>query len=221
MSAVHSAAAGGRGSCFAQMLDVRSFIVAARAMVRSSDAAVVVALIVIFAIIGLCLTPIYATHDLHSTWTWATPIRNSAQPAIDDMSYAVDGYAPAGATIMYMTLGELVGALVLVGITLLPSLFEIGFPSLRHPLLMLVLTGSILFDYITDFEASWNATAGWAGAENWLVHFLWTALVFNPFVSVGVQAILVICATVVIFGFIRLIAGAAEPILGDAVIIRQ
>lgn len=211
----------GNPSCFARLLDIRFFIVAARRMVAECDATVTVVLIIIFAIIGLCLTPIYLTYDLASTWAWATPIRDGAQPKIDDMAYSFDQYAPAGAMVFDMTLGQLVGALVLVGITLLPSLFEVGFPSMRHPLLLILLTAAILFDYVTDFESSWAATAGWSGAENWLVHFLWTALVFNPFVSIGVQALLVVCSTVVIFGFVRLIGGAAPAVLGEAVVIRR
>jgi hypothetical protein len=212
-------AAPQRGSCFAQLLDIRNFIVAARRMVMETDAMVVVVLIIIFAIIGLALTPLYITHDLHSTWTWATPLRDAAQPKIDDLGYAVDGVV-GNATIMNMTMGQFMGALTLVALTLLPSLFEIAFPSLRHPLLMIVLSACILFDYITDWEASALATASWSGSDNAIVHFAWTAL-FNFFVSIGIQAILVMCITVVIFGFVRLIGGAAPAVMGDAVIIRK
>ncbi len=208
-----------RGSCFAQLLDIRNFIIAARRMVWESDAWVVAVLIVIFAVIGLALSPIYIAHDLHSTWTWATPLRDAAQPKIDDLGYAVDG-ALGNSTIMNMTVGQMMGALTLVALTLLPSLFELAFPSLRHPLLMIVLSACILFDYITDWEASWNATASWSGAENWLVHFLWTAG-FNFFVSIGVQAILVMCITVVVFGLVRLVTGAGGAVMGEAVIIRK
>lgn len=220
MATAQAAAAPSRGSCFAQLLDIRFFIISARRMVAESDPIVVVVLMVIFGVIGLALSPIYITHDLHSTWSWATPLRDAAQPKIDDLAYAIDQGVGSGGTLFDMSVGQLMGSLTLVGLTLLPSLFELGFPALRHPLLLIVLWASILFDYITDWSASWDATASWSGADNWLMHFAWT-VIFNAFVSIGVQAILVLCITVVIFGFIRLVMGAAPAALGEAVIIRR
>lgn len=217
MTTAHTAQAE-RGSCLAQLLDIRGFIMAARRMMHeTADLAVVIVLMIIFAVIGLSLSPTYATHDLASTWSWASPMADASSSKIDDMAYALD---PSGARtpILDMTLGDILKAVTLVGITMLPSLFELGFPSLRHPLLMILLWASILFDYITDFEASWNATAGWSGAENWFVHFFW-ANIFNLWVSIGVQAVIVLCITVVIFGFWRIFTGGAQRV--EAVLIQR
>ena len=209
-----------RQSCFAAMLDIRNFIVAVRASLASADSSVVIMLIVVFTIIGLCTLPIWTSYDLGSTWAWATNVQASSAAHIGAAGAFVDSKAPAGTLVLDMTLGQADTGLIVLGITLLPTLFELGFPSIRHPMLMLLLSGAILFDYITDFSSSWAATAGWAGCDNWFVHFLWTALVFNPFVSVGAQAVLVVCVTVMVFGFVRLARGAA-PALGTATIIRQ
>jgi hypothetical protein len=209
-----------RQSCFAAMLDIRNIIGAVRAALARADASVVIMLIIVFGIIGLCTLPIWTSYDLASTWSWATNVQLSSADHIGTIGAYVQEKAPAGALVLDMTIGQAVTSLIVLGITLLPTLFELGFPSIRHPLLMLLLSGAILFDYITDFGSSWEATKGWGGAGNWFVHFLWTALVFNPFVSVGAQAILVVCVTVVTFGFVRLARGAA-PALGTATIIRQ
>jgi hypothetical protein len=178
-------------------------------------------MIIVFAIIGLCLAPVWTSYDLASTWSWATVVKEGSAAHIGAIGDYVDTKAPQGAMFLDMTMGQAITGLIVLGITLLPTLFELGFPSIRHPLLMLLLSGAILFDYITDFGSSWAATSGWAGSDNSFIHFLWTALVFNPFVSVGVQALLVVCVTVVVFGFVRLVRGASGPVLGDAMIIRQ
>jgi hypothetical protein len=209
-----------RQSCFAAMLDIRNIMLAVRAALANADSTVVIVLMVVFTIIGLCTLPVWTSYDLASTWSWATNVKESSAEHIGAIGNYVDEQAPQGAMFLDMTMGQTITGLMVLGITLLPTLFELGFPSVRHPLLMMLLSGAILFDYITDFSSSWAATSGWAGADNWFVHFLWTALVFNPFVSVGAQAILVVCITVVVFGFVRLVRGAA-PVLGTATIIRQ
>jgi hypothetical protein len=206
------------GSCFARMLDLRFYILATRMSMLRVGADQAVTMIVIFAIIGLCCLPLWVGHDLHSTWTWATPVKESAAPTINAAAAWLDQQAPEGASVGGMTVGQLLGAITLLGITLLPTLFELGFPMIRHPLLILVLTAAILFDYVTDWEKSWGTTSTWSGADNWFVHFLWTSG-WNLFVSVLVQAILVLCITVVIYGFIRLVRGAAPAALGEAAVI--
>jgi hypothetical protein len=210
-----------RQSCFAAMLDIRNIIMAVRATMSSAETTVVIVMIIVFAIIGLCLAPLWTSYDLASTWSWATTVKDGSSAHIGAIGAYVETKAPQGALLLDMTMGQIITGLIVLGITLLPTLFELGFPSIRHPLLMLLLSAAILFDYITDFGSSWAATSGWGGADNWFIHFLWTALIFNPFVSVGVQALLVVCITVIIFGFIRLARGGSGPMLGDAMIIRQ
>lgn len=206
-----------RQSCFAAMLDIRTIILAVRGSLASADATVVVVLIIIFALIGLVVAPIWTSYDLASTWSWATTIKETSTEHIGVIGTTVDSFAPPDVQLLDMTMGQTLTGLIVLGITLLPTLFELGFPSVRHPLLMALLSGALLFDYITDFPSSWAATAGWAGANNGVVHFLWTAFVFNPFVSVGAQALLVVCLTVVVFGFVRLVRGASGPVLSEVI----
>ena len=195
-----------RPSCAARMLDVRSYVLAARRAMHRCEPAAALFMVAVFGLIALCLAPLYLTFDLASTWTFTTGLRDAASPAIYDLTSQAEG-------VLQMRVGALLAGLILTSFTLLPSLFELAFPAVSHPLLALVLWAAIVFDYITDWGKTWELVGGWT--SNPALQFVGTAALC-AFFSVGVQAIIVCCITVVIFGLLALVSGGrrrAETIL--------
>lgn len=196
-------------SCLSKMIDVRGMIVAARRAMVGADNSTALAMMAVFLLVLFVLVPIWITFDLHSTWAFTTSIRDSASPIID--------YARSDAqNLMGLTVGGALIGLVLTSFTLLPSLFEIAFPTVNHPLVNAVLSASILFDYVTDWPRAWEVTSQWS--SNPPVHFAYCVF-FNLFMSVGVQALIVISLTVMVFGAITIIRGpmkqTAQPVIVD------
>lgn len=184
-------------SCFARMLDLRGMIIAARQGMAGADNSTALAMLAVFSIIFCALLPVWIAFDLSSTWEFTTTIREGATPVVERM-------APEAQNILGMSLGALLVGLVLTSFTLLPSLFELAFPSINHPLLNTILHASILFDYITDWPKAWAATEGWA--VNPPVRFVYT-IIFTLFMSIGIQALLVFCLTVMTFGVLTIVRG--------------
>jgi hypothetical protein len=116
------------------------------------------------------------------------------------MAWRVDG-------LLGLSVGAMLTGLVFTGFTLLPSLFELAFPTVTHPLLNLILFCSIVFDYVTDWGKAAELAGSWT--SNPVLAFGYT-MVVCAFVSVFVQAILVCCVTVIIFGGVRLVSGGAR-----------
>ena len=189
-----------RPSCFARMLDTRSYVVAARRAMLTADATTALYMIATFGLIALLLTPLYLSYDLGSTWAFTTALRDGAAPAVGDMTRQLDG-------LLSVSVGAALAGIILTAFTLLPSLFELAFPSIQHPLLNLVLIGSIVFDYITDWGKTWDLVGTWI--ETPAAHFIVT-MGACAFFSVGVQAVLVFCLTVIGFGLFTLVRGGAR-----------
>lgn len=184
-------------SCMARLLDVRAFIVAARRATANADPGALIGMIVVFGIIALCLLPVWMAFDLASTWEFTTAIRDGAQPVIEG--------ALSSNSWIDISLGQMIAGIVLTSFTLLPTLFELAFPTVSHPLLSGALWISIIYDFTTDWGKAWEVTAAWAG-ESGIAHFLY-ALAFCWFSSLLCQALLVISLTVVVFGVVGLMRG--------------
>lgn len=182
------------------MLDVRTYVIAARRSAGRTEPAAALFMVAAFGLVALVLIPIWLTFDLASTWDFTTGLRNAAENTVYDMGAAADG-------LLGLSLGAALAGVVFTGFTLLPSLFELAFPTVQHPLLNLILLASIVFDYVTDWGKASDLASGWATSP--ALQFVYTALVC-AFVSVGVQAILVCCLTVVIFGCLAIIRGGAR-----------
>ena len=189
-----------RQSCAARMLDIRTYVIAARQSMINAPPAAAIFMIAAFGLIALVLFPIWVSFDLLSTWDFTTGLRLASEGVI----YQAGGYADA---VLGMSVGALLTGVIFTGFTLLPSLFEVAFPTVNHPLLNLILISSIVFDYVTDWGKAASVAGQWS--DNPIMSFLYTAL-FCAFVSVGVQAILVLCITVVLFGVIALLRGPAR-----------
>jgi hypothetical protein len=198
-----------RPSCVARLLDVRSYVISARQSMRHADPASALFMIAVFGLISLVLTPIYLTFDLSSTWTFTTSLRDAATPAISGITAQAEG-------ILQMSVGALLTGAILTSFTLLPSLFELAFPTIAHPLLSLILWGSIVFDFITDWGKTWDLVGTWTA--NPALRFIITAPLCM-FFSVFVQALLVISITVIIFGVITLIGGGRRQ--AETIILQQ
>ena len=189
-----------RQSCAARLLDIRSYVLAARRSMIHAEPAAALFMIVAFGLIALVLMPIWVSFDLLSTWDFTTGLRLASEGVIYDSA----AYADA---IIGMSVGALLVGIIFTGFTLLPSLFELAFPTVSHPLLNIILWSSIVFDYITDWGKAASVAETWT--DNPLLAFAYTA-VFCAFVSVAVQALLVLCITVVLFGLIALVRGPAR-----------
>ena len=189
-----------RQSCAARLLDIRTYVIAARRSMIHAEPAAAMFMIAAFGLIALVLFPIWVSFDLLSTWDFTTGLREASEGVIYDSA----AYADA---MIGMSVGALLTGIVFTGFTLLPSLFELAFPTVSHPLLNMVLWASIVFDYITDWGKAASVAGTWT--DNPLLAFIYTA-VFCAFVSVGVQAILVLCITIVLFGIVALLRGPAR-----------
>lgn len=191
-----------RQSCAARLLDVRGYVIAARGAMIRADAVGALFMIVVFGLVALVLTPIYLTFDLGSTWAFTSGLRDAARPAVEQVAGQAEGW-------LQMSVGALLVGIILTSFTLLPTLFELAFPTINHPLLSIVLWVSIIFDYITDFPKTWDLVATWT--DNRALQFL-ISVPFCAFLSVGVQALLVVCVTVILFGLVRLVAGGRRQV---------
>jgi hypothetical protein len=198
-----------RPSCAARLLDIRTYVIAARRAMLNADPGAAVFMIAVFGLIALCLLPLYLTFDLGSTWTFTTGLRDAAAPAINDVAAQVAGW-------LQMSIGTVLAGVILTSFTMLPSLFELAFPSVQHPLLSLVLLVSIVFDYVTDWGKTWALVGTWT--DNPVIHFVGTVFLC-AFFSVGVQAVLVCCITVIIFGIISLVSGSKRQV--EAVVLQR
>jgi len=175
-------------------------VIAARHSMLNADNSVALFMIAAFGLIGLVLAPIWVSFDLMSTWDFTTSLRNASEAVVETMASRTD-------TFLNLSVGALIAGLIWTGFTLLPSLFELAFPTVSHPLLSLLLLCSIVFDYVTDWVKAAEVTANWT--DNPALAFVYT-IFFCAFVSVGVQAVLVLCITIVIFGFVALLRGGAR-----------
>lgn len=198
-----------RPSCFAAMLDIRTYVMAARNGMARADAGGAIFMIGMFGLVGLVLLPIWITFDLNSTWDFTTGLRNAAEPVVYDVAGQAEDF-------LQLSVGALLTGVIFTGFTLLPSLFELAFPTVTHPLLNLILLCSIVFDFVTDWGKSAELVATWT--ESRILGFVYT-LGVCAFVSVGVQALLVCCITVVVFGIVAIVTGGARR--AEAVVISQ
>jgi len=196
-------------SCLSRMLDVRGYVLAARAAMARAEPGAALAVMLVFGVIALVLIPIWVVFDLQSTWEFTTGLRAATEPTIYELGARADN-------LLGLSVGAALVGLVFTGFTLLPSLFEIGFPAVNHPLLNTILLVSVVFDYTTDWGAAADLVARWETGP--LLGFVYTALVCM-FVSVGVQALLACCLTVIVFGALAIIRGG--PRARRATIIEQ
>jgi hypothetical protein len=196
-------------SCAARLLDIRTYVLAARRSMLNAEPAAALFMMLTFGLIALCLLPLWLTFDLGSTWDFTTGLRDAAAPAVAQMTAQADSW-------LQLSIGAALAGLILTSFTLLPSLFELAFPSVQHPLLSLVLLVSIVFDFITDWSKASELVATWT--SNPILHFLFTAGAC-AFFSVGAQALLIVCLTVMIFGVLALLRGGGRKV--EAVVINQ
>jgi len=201
MTAVYPAAEG-RQSFFARLLDVRGYVLAARASTSRATGGAALAMMLVFGIIALVLLPIWISFDLASTWDFTTGARNASEGVVYDL-------AGQAGSILGVSVAAALAGFVLTSFTLLPTLFELAFPTVNHPLLNMNLVASIVFDYITDWGKAWDTAGAWT--DNPALHFIYAAA-FCLFVSVGVQALLVVCITVVIYAALALVRGPGRDV---------
>ncbi|GEM_PF-1647456 len=186
-----------RRSCISTMLDLRGIVLAARQACANMEPAVALTLLVGSLLIFLCCLPIYWTWDLSSTWDFMTGMRDQAEPAFDGMQRQFERHAGNAAA-------SVIVAFLATCFTLLPTFLELVFPSINHPLSNSAVHASIVFDYITDWPRAWSTTDGWT--DNPVSHFI-VCVGWTFFVSIFIQAIMVLCVTMFVFCVIGLLRG--------------
>lgn len=193
-----------RPSCFARLLDVRSYVLAARGAAGNAEPPAALAMLIVFSLICLALLPLWISFDLLSTWEFTTALRDTSADAVNDLAARAEG-------LLDLPVAALLSGVVFTSFTLLPTLFELAFPTVNHPLLNLILTVSIVFDYVTDWGKASELAARWV--ENPTLAFLAT-MGLTAFFSVLVQAVLVCCVTVVAYSALALLRGGARQVRG-------
>jgi hypothetical protein len=191
-----------RQSCVTRLLDIRMYIISARGATARLDAGPALFMLIIFGIIALCLAPVWITFDLASTWEFTTGARDASAPALYSLGDRATG-------ILGVSVAAALVGFIFTSFTLLPSLFELAFPSVQHPLLSMLLLASITFDYVTDFPKAWEVASAWT--QNPALHFIYAAA-FCMFVSVVVQALLALCITIIIYAAIAIVRGPVREV---------
>lgn len=191
-----------RQSCVTRLLDIRMYIISARHATARLDAGPALFMLVVFSIIALCLLPVWITFDLASTWEFTTGARDASEGAIYDMGSRASG-------ILGVSVAAALVGFIFTSFTLLPSLFELAFPSVQHPLLSMILLASITFDFITDYPKAWDVAGAWT--QNPALHFVYAAA-FCLFVSVVVQALLALCITIILYAGIAIVRGPVREV---------
>jgi hypothetical protein len=196
-------------SCAARLLDVRGYVLAARYAMRGAEPASAMFMIAVFGLIGICCVPIFIVFDLDSTWQFTTGLRDATGPTVAQMSGQIDNWTQ-------LSIGAVLVGLVGIATTLLPSLFELGFPSIRHPLTTIVLWGCLIFDFVTDWRATWTLVAGWTTQP--VIRFV-LSIGLNAFFAIFCQAIICVCIAVVASGILNLLGGTQRR--AEAIILPQ
>lgn len=139
---------------------------------------------------------IWWKYDLVSTWNFTQGIREDVS---GELLFVVDKAAQMG-------MGVIVGGLVGVAFTLLPSITELIAPRVVHPGVQLLLQISIWFDFVTDWPTAetlvlrWGVPGGLAG--QWAATFLVTLVI-----SLFVQVMFILGVTAVIVSALALVSG--------------
>lgn len=145
----------------ARYLDPISLNIAVRQAFGSLDPGAALLVFVVAAVFSLATGAIWWRYDLMSTWQFTQGIREDVSGEIVYMT-ELAGRIGAGAVI---------GGILAVAFTLLPSLVELIAPRVVHPGVQAALQISIWFDFVTDWPTAetlvlrWGVPGGWLGQQ--------------------------------------------------------
>lgn len=154
-------------------------------------------------------------YDLMSTYYFSQGISADAKPVATSLGESAGELLGSAGDI---TLASFMGGVVVVAITLAPSIVELLAPRVMHPGAQLALNATILFDFVTDWPtaagiiAQYNVPFGWLGQV--IATFLLTLVL-----SLGIQVLFVLAITVTLASAWALLKGPNTG--GDAIIIQR
>lgn len=175
-----------------RLLDVISLVRAVRAAFGGMDGGASL-LMFVLALAGTLGFGVLTWHyDWTSTYNFTQGIAYGAQ----DVAYTVAEAAGNGAD------AEMLGGLIVVIITLIPTIVELVAPRVVHPGARLALQLCIGFDFVTDWGLGWYAATNWDALASWgafrFVGEVATAFVVTLAASIFLQVLFVLCATATI-----------------------
>lgn len=177
-----------RPGCFAAILNPITLNRAARAGVGGLDAGASLFVFAVALLSCLAFGAIWWRYDLLSTWNFTQGIREDVAP----QAAAIAGRAAD--LVREPAVLPLIGGLIGVAITLLPSLVELLAPAVLHPGVQLGLNISILFDFVTDWPVGW-ALVERAGVPGGLIGHIVAAVLVTLITSLVVQTFFIMAIT--------------------------
>ncbi len=147
--------------------------------------------------------------DLLPTWWFVngeTPVVSDATPdaVASTLLRSLEASAISVGSLESMTLGMFLGAMIGVGITMLPTAIQFLSPSIVHPFTQVAADLSLWFDIISDMPAAW-AQAGQV-VEFWLFRAV-LACVITFIYSIVIQSLFVMFLVACISSVLVLISG--------------
>lgn len=186
----------------AAVLDPISLNRAARISCRGLDPGEALFTFSLGFVFSLATGIVWWLYDLVSTFLFTQGVSSTAKPIGVMLGEKAGGWVG----LEEMSLGSFMGGLVVVVITLAPSIMEMIAPRVMHPAAQLGLNVTILFDFITDWPTAAGMIAGHEVPLGWLGRVIATFLL-TLVLSLGVQVLFVFALTVTIASAITLIKG--------------
>lgn len=173
-----------------RLLDVISLVRAVRQAFGGMDGGASLLIFVIALAGALGFGVLTWRYDWQSTYLFTQGIAYGAQ----DVAYTV-----AGATGGEMLTPEMLGGLIVVVITLMPTIVELIAPRVLHPGARVALQLCVGFDFVTDFPLGWAAATNWSALDGWGA-WRWlgevpVAIVVTLAASIFLQVLLTLCLT--------------------------
>ncbi len=193
-----------RPSGCAAILDPVSLNKAARAGFTGLDSGTSLLIFAVSLIFSLATGAIWWQYDLISTWKFSQGINADVKPAADMIAQKATELAAAD-----ISLGAFIGGAIVVAITLAPSIVELIAPRVMHPGAQLLLNGTILFDFVTDWPTASTIVSRYDVPLGWLGRVLATALV-TVALSLFVQVLFILALTVCLTCAINIVRGGGK-----------
>lgn len=179
-------------SGLARILDPVSLNRAARAGFSGLDNGTSLFMFAVAGIFTLAMGAIWWQYDLLSTWHFSQGINADVKPVADIVAQKAAELAEAD-----ISVASFIGGAIVVAITLAPSIVELIAPRVMHPGAQLLLNGTILFDFVTDWPTAAGIVSHYHPPFGFLGRVVTTALVTLS-LSLFVQVLFILALTVTI-----------------------
>lgn len=190
-----------------RLLDVISLVRAVRTAFGGMDGGTSLLIFVLALAGALGFGVLTWRYDWTSTYNFTQGIAYGAQ----DVAYSVAEATGEGADV------QMLGGLIVVIITLIPTIVELVAPRVVHPAARAALQLCIGFDFITDWGLGWYAATNWDALAGWGAFRFFgevaTAFVVTLAASVFLQVLFVLCVTATVVCALNIVglSGRVRP----------